>query len=259
MLMLYPYLNKMRLQCTCLVAVCTASMSFGTTWSLWIHSGVGNANTFFTTTLIYNTPQILFVSNAARAYLELHLAKVEPQALNDTPKPAADKGQQQQRKQHQDSLRDAKVDQLSIDHFLLLDKSMGNTLQRRRTKAAPEGKKEGFKAIQKAQAALSDAVTAAEARLQSEWLTALGREFSSRLGDDTSSTDSQVVQYFERRCNQVVAGGASGLDYLERASEFIVCSERCFARRKASLKNRVAEVASTNDSSDKEDSKKKSD
>ena len=51
-----------------------------------------------------------------------------------------------------------------------------------------------------------------------------------------------MIDYFEKRCHEVVAGGASGLEYAKLASEFVACSERCFARTKARIKERVQQM-----------------
>lgn len=248
-LLLAPYLHRVKLQFTVLVALCTSCMSFGITWSLWVHSGVGNANTFFTTTVIYNAGQIIFVCNAARSYIEVYIADEPTSELTTEPvEPAPEKSEelqqkeQQRRKQQQDQLllmRGAKVDQLNIDRFLMLDRSLGGTLQRRKNKATAPAQTENHKELQQALRSLREVTLEAEARLESEWLSALGSEFASRL---SAAQSKQVIDYLDKRCHEVVAGGASGLEYAKLASEFVACSERCFARTKARIKERVEKM-----------------
>jgi len=62
-----------------------------------------------------------------------------------------------------------------------------------------------------------------------------------------------VIDYLDKRCHEVVAGGASGLEYAKLASEFVACSERCFARTKARIKERVEKMEMVDRGVDKRD------
>ena len=145
-------------------------------------------------------------------------------------------------------------------------------------KATAPAQTENHKEIQQALRSLREVTLEAEARLESEWLSALGSEFASRLSAAQSkqghgayslrvvSEGYQVIDYLDKRCHEVVAGGASGLEYAKLASEFVACSERCFARTKARIKERVQkmEMVDRGDKSDgveptAEGSKKKGD
>eukprot|EP00658_Telonema_sp_P-2_P083480 TRINITY_DN9055_c0_g1_i7.p1 TRINITY_DN9055_c0_g1~~TRINITY_DN9055_c0_g1_i7.p1 ORF type:complete len:480 (-),score=95.95 TRINITY_DN9055_c0_g1_i7:396-1835(-) len=243
LLMLAPYLEEIKLRVTAMSALLVACLSFPPSWSLWIHSGVGNANTFFTTTIVYNVAQIIIITGTARSYVKFFMDPlVEAPANKQDPCPgeqdenlraSTDKPALEQPPPPvlSDPIKQVQQDQLALARFHRIDASLGISLVRRK-KVEPEG----LKGLD--QSELIQAVTRLEQVAGTPELLrkAIGDQLMQRMRnteticDQAQLSSTQVLNYFEKRRIQVAKAGSSVTEYNKQAAEFIGCLERSFVQ-----------------------------